>query len=87
MREITNPRTLYAKAALFIVLGTASAALIVIRTPLASTVVLLAIAIWAFARVYYFAFYVIERYVDPTFRFSGLWSCALYLWRKRPRAS
>ena len=28
--------------------------------------------IWAFARAYYFAFYVIEHYIDPLHRFSGL---------------
>jgi len=35
-----------------------------------------------FARAYYFAFYVIERYVD---RFSGLWSCVRYLCSQRPQ--
>jgi hypothetical protein len=44
---------------------------------------LLAIAVWCFARFYYFAFYVIEHYVDPGFRFSGLWSFARYVWSKR----
>jgi hypothetical protein len=33
---------------------------------------LLLVAIWAFCRAYYFAFYVIEHYVDPAYRFSGL---------------
>lgn len=30
------------------------------------------ITIWAFCRAYYFAFYVIEHYVDPHYRFAGL---------------
>lgn len=38
--------------------------------------VLLALSIWGFCRAYYFAFYVIEKYVDPEFRFSGLLSFA-----------
>ena len=66
-------------------LGFAAALVIVVRSPLFSTAALLAICIWAFARAYYFAFYVIERYVDPSFRFSGLWSCVLYLRRRRRR--
>jgi len=37
---------------------------------------LIAIAIWAFCRAFYFAFYVIEHYVDPSFRFAGLSSFA-----------
>ena len=44
---------------------------------------LLAIAIWAFCRAYYFAFYVVERYIDPTFRFAGLASLVRYALRNR----
>jgi hypothetical protein len=44
---------------------------------------LLAIVIWSFCRFYYFAFYVLERYVDPSYRFSGLWSLGVYLARRR----
>ena len=40
---------------------------------------LLVIAIWSFCRFYYFAFYVIEHYVDPTYRFAGLSSFLKYL--------
>jgi hypothetical protein len=46
---------------------------------------LLALAIWSFARAYYFAFYVIEHYIDPDFKFAGLWAFAQYLARKRSR--
>jgi hypothetical protein len=38
----------------------------------------MAVAIWAFCRAYYFAFYVIERYIDPGFRFAGLSSLVRY---------
>ncbi len=44
---------------------------------------LLGVAIWSFCRFYYFAFYVIEKYVDPGYRFAGLSSFALYLVGKR----
>ena len=53
------------------------------------TAVLLAIAVWCFCRFYYFAFCVIEHYVDGSYRFSGLWSFARYLlvrWRDRGSA-
>jgi hypothetical protein len=36
------------------------------------------LAIWAFCRAYYFAFYVIENYIDPKFRFAGLFSVLGY---------
>jgi hypothetical protein len=32
------------------------------------------VALWSFCRFYYFALYVIEHYVDPDYRFSGLFS-------------
>ncbi|MBX7222855.1 MAG: hypothetical protein K1Y36_23100 [Blastocatellia bacterium] len=40
---------------------------------------LVVIALWAFCRFYYFLFYVIEKYLDPTFKFSGLRSVITYL--------
>ncbi|MEM6472765.1 MAG: hypothetical protein AAF802_24600 [Planctomycetota bacterium] len=39
---------------------------------------LLALTIWAFCRSYYFAFYVIEKYVDADYRFAGLIDFARY---------
>lgn len=44
--------------------------------------VLLAIAVWGFCRAYYFAFYVIQHYIDPKYRFAGLSSLIRY-WIKR----
>ena len=46
---------------------------------------LLGVAIWSFCRFYYFAFYVIEKYVDSSYRFAGLSSVVRYLiveWRR-----
>lgn len=79
MKDITHPRLLLVKAILFIVLGILAAAELLALHPDLATVVLLVVAIWAFARAYYFAFYVLEKYVDPSFRFSGLWAAARYL--------
>jgi hypothetical protein len=43
----------------------------------------LGVAIWSFCRFYYFAFYVIEKYVDSSYRFAGLTSFARYLIAQR----
>ena len=49
------------------------------------TAAFLAIAIWAFARAYYFAFYVIHHYIAPSYHFSGLFSAFRFLLtRRRP---
>ena len=79
MKDIRQPRLLFIKAILFVALGVLAAAELVALHPELATLVLLAVAIWAFARAYYFAFYVLEKYVDPSFRFSGLWAAARYL--------
>jgi len=83
MTDITNPKLLWAKGALFLLLAIAAAALLVLETASLKVAVLLVVAIWGFCRSYYFAFYVIERYVDPGYRFSGLGSFLLYIVRGR----
>jgi hypothetical protein len=83
MRDLQSHRWMWIKAALFVVIGVASSALILVELPEWHVLALLGLAIWAFCRAYYFAFYVIEHYVDPSFRYSGLWAAARYLWRKK----
>ena len=60
----------------------ASGALILEHWELRTTALLI-LSIWCFARFYYFAFYVIERYVDPQFKFAGLWSFFWYVMKRR----
>jgi hypothetical protein len=79
VRDIVRPSALYLKAVLFLVAGAVASALLVAASPRLSTIALLLIAIWSFARLYYFAFYVIEHYVDGRYRFSGFWSFLRYL--------
>ena len=83
MTDLTNPRLIKLKGVLFLLIGIASAVLLVLEQPTIRVAILLAIAIWCFCRFYYFAFYVIEHYVDPSYRFSGLWSFARYLASRR----
>jgi len=81
MKELTDSRWIKFKGVLFLLLGIFSAGLLLLEHAEIRTAVLLAIAIWSFCRFYYFAFYVIEHYVDPNYRFSGLWAFARYLLR------
>ncbi len=85
MRDLKNPKWMWLKAVLFLAIGGGAAALLWAETPTVRTVGLLALSIWAFCRAYYFAFYVLERYVDPQFRFGGLVSLARYVIRSRKR--
>ena len=83
MRNLTNPAWIKVKGTLFLLLGLLAAILILVQRPSLQVGVLLVIAIWAFCRFYYFAFYVLERYVDPGYRFSGLLTMAQYLLARR----
>jgi hypothetical protein len=83
MTDIKSPRLLYAKAALFLLGAIMAAGLILAEHPSLKLAALLGIAVWCFARAYYFAFYVIEHYIDPGYKFAGLWSFVRYVLRKR----
>ena len=83
MKDLTDPRWIKLKGILFLLIGVASSVLLILEMPTLKVGVLLAICIWCFCRFYYFAFYVIEHYVDPGYRFSGLWSFACYLFKRR----
>lgn len=87
MRDLTNLKAIWVKGLLFLLLGIASAVLLVLEAPSVRVAVLLAVAIWGFCRAYYFTFYVIEKYVDPGYRFSGIISFIGYCLRRRAKES
>jgi hypothetical protein len=83
MKDLTDARWIKLKGILFLIVGVLASVLLLIEYPELKAAVLLGIAVWCFCRSYYFAFYVIEHYVDSTYRFSGLWSFARYLVARR----
>ncbi|NLS93621.1 MAG: hypothetical protein GXX96_15790 [Planctomycetaceae bacterium] len=85
MGDLKNPRLIYLKGFLFLLIGLAASTLLLIEAPSLKVALLLVLAIWGFARAYYFAFYVIQHYVDDTYKFAGLWSFLRYLFRRWER--
>ena len=83
MADLKNPSLITTKGFLFLGLGLLASTLLLLEAWNIKVILLLAIAVWAFCRFYYFAFYVIEHYVDPQYRFAGLWSFFRYLLRRR----
>jgi hypothetical protein len=83
MPDITSPTLLWIKFGLFVLVGLLASALALFLFPDLRLALLMGIAIWAFARAYYFAFYVIECYIDPSFKFAGLGEFLRYALRKR----
>ncbi len=85
MGDLKNPKLIVAKGLLFVLLGIIATGILLFRVPDVSIAVLHVIAIWAFCRFYYFAFYVIEHYVDPEYRFAGLSSFVWYMVRSKAK--
>jgi hypothetical protein len=83
MKDLSNPFWIKLNGLLFLLIGIAAVVLLFLDSPTLKTVILLTLAVWSFCRFYYFAFYVIEKYVDPGYKFSGLISFARYLFQPR----
>lgn len=81
--DLKSAKLIYLKGFLFLVVGLLSALGILLESPTLRTAFLLLIALWSFCRLYYFLFYVIEKYVDSEYKFAGLYSFLVYLLRKR----
>lgn len=87
MADLKSPTLIYLKGVLFLVLGLIAAGMLLGMVGSLQIALLLGITIWAFCRAYYFAFYVIQHYVDPRYKFAGLGAFLVYLWTKRlPRS-
>ena len=87
MQNLLSPRWMAVKAVLFVVIALLAGVIAIVRDPTWTTAFCLLAIAWASSRAYYFAFYVIGHYVDPSFRFSGLIDFARWARRRRrPRA-
>ena len=82
MPDLRDPRLMLLKAALLVAIGVIAGGLLLLDSFTWKTAVLLCLCVWGFARAYYFAFYVIERYIDPKFKFAGLFSVVRYFFSR-----
>lgn len=73
MTDIRDRRVLYFKGYLFLVTGLLAGGLLLADAPSWRVAILLAVCVWSFCRFYYFAFYVIDHYIEPGSRYAGLW--------------
>jgi hypothetical protein len=83
MKDLTSSTWIKVKGLMFLLIGIVSVTLVLLDNFNWKTALLLALAIWSFCRFYYFAFYVIEKYVDPAYKFSGLISFVRYLFKRK----
>ncbi|HEY7760481.1 MAG TPA: hypothetical protein VIA64_13765 [Burkholderiales bacterium] len=83
MADLKSRKWIVAKGIMFLGIAAATATLVLVEAPSARTAVLLALLVWASCRFYYFLFYVLEHYVDPTMRYAGLLDLVMGMKRRR----
>lgn len=86
MRDLIDPRLMYLNAWLFLLAGCTAAGVLILQDPSLRTAPPVAITVWAFSCLYYFLFYVIEKYIEPgegAFRFAGVGSTLVHAVRRR----
>jgi hypothetical protein len=83
MTDLKSKRWIVAKGVMFLAIAGTAAALMLIEAPSAKAAALLALLVWASCRFYYFLFYVLEHYVDPTMRYAGLIDLLMGMRRRR----
>ena len=83
MADLQRPWLMYLKAALMLLAGVIAFGVVLLEHPSVRVALLLAVGAWGFCRAYYFAFYVIQHYIDPQFRYAGLWSFVRHWLRRR----
>ena len=72
MSDLQSKHWIVAKGIAFWGIAVVAAVLVLFESPSVRTAVFLTLLVWAACRFYYFLFYVLERYVDPTLRYAGL---------------
>lgn len=72
MPDLKSKRLIVAKGVLFLCIAVVAFLLLLLESPLPRTAVLASVLVWASCRFYYFLFYVLEKYVDPTLRYAGI---------------
>ncbi len=85
MTDLKSKKLIYLKGFLFLIILLFSMGLIIFETRSWQITVLLVLVVWTSARLYYFMFYVIEKYVDPGYRFAGMVSFLRYLFSKKQK--
>jgi len=71
-RDLKNVAVIKAKGLLFALIGLIASSIIIVGQPNLQTILLLAVAIWAWCRFYYFLFYVLENYAGRKRPYAGV---------------
>lgn len=72
MSDIKSKKIIIIKGILFLLVTIISSGYSLCEFPFWIRLCALLIGLWSFARFYYFLFYVLEKYVDPSLKYSGI---------------
>ncbi len=72
MSDLKSKSLIVFKGLLFLLMAIMSAVILFAQAPTIATAALLGLLVWSSSRFYYFLFYVLEKYVDPSMRYAGL---------------
>ncbi len=86
MGDLNSKLLIVCKGLLFLMIAVICSTVLIAQSPDPKTVLLLALLIWSASRFYYFLFYVLEKYVDPTMRYAGLLDLLLGMRQRRHAA-
>ncbi len=85
MADLKSRQWIVAKGVMFLGIAATTVALLLVEMPSVKTAALLALLVWASCRFYYFLFYVLEHYLDPTLRYAGLMDLLMGMKRRQER--
>jgi hypothetical protein len=83
MGDLKSKRLIVLKGRLFLLVALLAAFGLLLQSPSWRTAMLLAVLVWSASRFYYFLFYVLEKYVDPSLRYAGVLAQLRALWGRR----
>src|SRR5262245_11979105 len=72
MSHDLSPPWMFVKVALFAVIALLAGGCLLWQNPTWTTAACVLALTWAACRAYYFLFHVLQHWIDPTFRFTGL---------------
>lgn len=87
MSDLRSKNLIVLKGIMFALIAAMAGWLLWEQSPDLRTACLIAVLIWSSCRFYYFLFYVLENYVDPTIKYAGIWSLSSELMRRGRRGS
>ncbi len=85
MSDLKSKSAIYLKGFLFFAMVLLCAGILIAQSDTWQDIAIILVLIWASARSYYFMFYVIERYVDSSYKFSGVYSFIKYCLSNKDR--